>query len=80
MDPPPYSMYSPINGYSNTSTTTSWYAPLMSLIAVFVGQSYIGNSAKLLVLGTLVEMGRRLCFWFMERVRFRGYSYVRRDT
>lgn len=52
----------------------------MSLIAVFVGQSYIGNSAKLLVLGTLVEMGRRLCFWFMERVRFRGYSYVRRDT
>ncbi|KAF8892728.1 P-loop containing nucleoside triphosphate hydrolase protein [Mucidula mucida] len=49
----------------------------MSLIAVFVGQSYIGNSAKLLVLGTLVEMGRRLCFWFMERVRFQ-YSMTAR--
>ncbi|KAF8994252.1 P-loop containing nucleoside triphosphate hydrolase protein [Hymenopellis radicata] len=49
----------------------------MSLFAVFVGQSYIGNSARLLVLGTLVEVGRRLCFWLMERVRFQ-YSMTAR--
>ncbi|KAJ3730831.1 P-loop containing nucleoside triphosphate hydrolase protein [Lentinula raphanica] len=35
----------------------------------FLSKSYFKDSAKLLILGSLVEAGRRLCQWFLERFR-----------
>ncbi|KAJ7128794.1 P-loop containing nucleoside triphosphate hydrolase protein [Mycena crocata] len=47
----------------------------MALSSVFAGlglisQAYLGSSVKLLILGSVVEMGRRLCQWLMVRLRF----------
>ncbi|KAJ7033568.1 P-loop containing nucleoside triphosphate hydrolase protein [Mycena alexandri] len=65
----------------NPSTTehgaiqdSSWMASFMGLSSIFgllglVSQTYIGSSLKLLVLGSLIETGRRLCWWFIERFR-----------
>ncbi|KAJ6602094.1 P-loop containing nucleoside triphosphate hydrolase protein [Mycena vulgaris] len=35
----------------------------------FLSQSYVGSSLKLLVLGSLIETGRRFCSWLIERFR-----------
>ena len=42
-----------------------------SFIASLFSNSYILDSAKLLVLGSLIETGRRLFQWLIERFRFR---------
>ncbi|RDB27534.1 putative mitochondrial chaperone BCS1-A [Hypsizygus marmoreus] len=39
----------------------------MSFIASLLQNQHLVDSAKLLVLGTLIETGRRLCKWLMER-------------
>ncbi|KAJ7216839.1 P-loop containing nucleoside triphosphate hydrolase protein [Mycena rebaudengoi] len=59
--------------------SSSWLTSFMGLSSIFgalgiLSQSYAGSSVKLLVLGSLVEMGRRLAWWFIERFRFLEYS------
>src|SRR5882762_10341799 len=39
--------------------------------SLFVNSSYLHESAKLLILGSIIETGRRLCQWLIERFRFR---------
>jgi hypothetical protein len=56
---------------------SSWMTSFMGLSSIFavlglISQSYMGSSLKLLVLGSLVEAGRRLCWWLIERFRIRG--------
>jgi chaperone BCS1 len=43
-----------------------------SLDAFFLNSSYLRESVKLLVLGSIIETGRRLCQWLIERFRLRG--------
>ncbi|KAJ7252184.1 P-loop containing nucleoside triphosphate hydrolase protein [Mycena rebaudengoi] len=55
--------------------SSSWLTSFMGISSIFgalgiLSQSYAGSSVKLLVLGSLVEMGRRLAWWFIERFRF----------
>ncbi|KAF8169484.1 P-loop containing nucleoside triphosphate hydrolase protein [Mycena galopus ATCC 62051] len=52
----------------------SWLSSFMGLSSIFaalglVSQSYVGSSLKLLILGSLIETGRRFCWWLMERFR-----------
>lgn len=42
-----------------------------SFIASLATNPYIWDSARLLILGTLIETGRRLCYWLMERFKIR---------
>ncbi|KAG6889201.1 hypothetical protein C0995_002661 [Termitomyces sp. Mi166 len=41
----------------------------LSFVASLASNPYIWDSARLLILGTLVETGRRLCYWFIERFK-----------
>ncbi|KAG5717627.1 hypothetical protein E4T56_gene3769 [Termitomyces sp. T112] len=41
----------------------------LSFIASLASNPYIWDSVRLLILGTLIEAGRRLCYWFMERFK-----------
>ncbi|KAG6852907.1 hypothetical protein C0991_008250 [Blastosporella zonata] len=41
----------------------------LSFVASLATNPYIWDSARLLVLGTLIETGRRLCQWLMERFK-----------
>ncbi|KAJ3833700.1 P-loop containing nucleoside triphosphate hydrolase protein [Lentinula raphanica] len=53
------------------TTLQNWLLPLNGLahlIALF-SNSYFQDSAKLLILGSIVEAGRRLFQWFLERFR-----------
>jgi hypothetical protein len=36
-----------------------------------LSQAYLGSSVKLLVIGSVIEAGRRLCQWLMVRLRLR---------
>ncbi|KAJ7175038.1 P-loop containing nucleoside triphosphate hydrolase protein [Mycena crocata] len=52
-----------------------WFTSFMALSSVFAGlgmisQAYLGSSVKLLILGSVIEMGRRLCQWLIVRLRF----------
>ncbi|KAF7360859.1 hypothetical protein MSAN_01115500 [Mycena sanguinolenta] len=56
------------------ATGSSWMASFMGLSSIFAAlgfftQSYVGSSLKLLVLGSLIETGRRFCWWLIERFR-----------
>jgi len=42
-----------------------------SFFASLFSNTYAFGSVKLLVLGSLIETGRRLCQWLYERLRFR---------
>ncbi|KAJ6622299.1 BCS1 N terminal-domain-containing protein [Mycena sp. CBHHK59/15] len=47
----------------------------MGLSSIFatvglLSQAYLGSSIKLLILGSVVETGRRVCQWLIERFRF----------
>ncbi|KAK0480449.1 P-loop containing nucleoside triphosphate hydrolase protein [Armillaria luteobubalina] len=53
------------------------FSSLFGLGALFTTHSYIWDSFRLLVLGSIIETGRRLCQWLMERVRFQ-YSVTAR--
>lgn len=58
---------------------TEWLSSLltiMGLSALFdsiFSNSYLQESAKLLVLGSVIETGRRLCQWVIERFRYREH-------
>ncbi|KAJ6565227.1 P-loop containing nucleoside triphosphate hydrolase protein [Mycena vulgaris] len=57
-----------------TSQHSSWMASFVGLSSIFgalgfLSQSYVGSSLKLLVLGSLIETGRRFCWWLIERFR-----------
>ncbi|TFK66856.1 P-loop containing nucleoside triphosphate hydrolase protein [Pluteus cervinus] len=41
-----------------------------SFMAGFLQWGYLVNSVKLLLLGSVIETGRRICYWLLERVRF----------
>ncbi|KAJ7784913.1 P-loop containing nucleoside triphosphate hydrolase protein [Mycena maculata] len=52
-----------------------WITSFMGLSSVFaalgmISQAYLGSSIKLLILGSVVETGRRLCQWLIVRFRF----------
>ncbi|GLB44345.1 putative mitochondrial chaperone BCS1 [Lyophyllum shimeji] len=42
----------------------------LSFVAGMASNPYLWDSARLLILGTLIETGRRLCQWLMERFKF----------
>ncbi|KAJ7510970.1 P-loop containing nucleoside triphosphate hydrolase protein [Mycena galericulata] len=55
--------------------SSSWLASFMGLSSIFgalgvLSQSHIGSSLRLLILGTLIETGRRFSRWLIERFRF----------
>ncbi|KAJ7690475.1 P-loop containing nucleoside triphosphate hydrolase protein [Mycena rosella] len=57
-----------------TDQASSWLASFMGLSSMFgvlgfLSQSYVGSSLKLLMLGSLIETGRRFCWWLIERFR-----------
>ncbi|KAF5346178.1 hypothetical protein D9758_009975 [Tetrapyrgos nigripes] len=59
---------------------TSIFPPLFSFLAAFsTTNSYVFNSAKLLLLGTIIETGRRLFIWLVERFRIQ-YSITAEFT
>ncbi|KAG6820454.1 hypothetical protein H0H93_000208 [Arthromyces matolae] len=51
-----------------------------SFLASFASNPYLWDSARLLILGTLIETGRRLCSWLMERFTFRTSLLARVPT
>ncbi|KAJ7125987.1 P-loop containing nucleoside triphosphate hydrolase protein [Mycena epipterygia] len=74
------STYSHINkfpfsgGQDATGDGSSWLTSFVGLSSIFgalgfLSQSHIGSSLKLLILGTLIETGRRFCRWLIERFR-----------
>ena len=44
-----------------------------SVFASLLSNAHAFDSVKLLVLGSIVETGRRLCQWLYERLRFREF-------
>ncbi|KAF8153881.1 P-loop containing nucleoside triphosphate hydrolase protein [Crassisporium funariophilum] len=52
---------------SNVLTRIMGFSFFASLLQ---SNSYMLDSAKLLILGTIIETGRRLCQWLIERFRF----------
>ncbi|KAJ7171396.1 P-loop containing nucleoside triphosphate hydrolase protein [Mycena filopes] len=61
-------------GDYSTNQDSSWMSSFMGLSSMFgllglVSQSHLGSSLKLLILGTLIETGRRFCRWVIERFR-----------
>lgn len=63
------------------SSSSPWHLLLgflpLGLSSVFVQQQsasgYVLDSLKLVILGTLLELGRRVFLWAMERFRFREF-------
>ena len=60
---------------------TEWLSSLLSFIGlsslvdnVSINSTYLHESAKLLILGSVIEAGRRLSQWLMERFKFRGLA------
>ncbi|KAF8163917.1 P-loop containing nucleoside triphosphate hydrolase protein [Mycena galopus ATCC 62051] len=52
-----------------------WFTSFLGISSVFaavgmLSQSYLGSSVKLLILGSIVEVGRRLFQWLAVRFRF----------
>ncbi|KAJ7585054.1 mitochondrial chaperone BCS1 [Mycena floridula] len=63
--------------FSSQSTTgflSSWIPQFMGLSslfgAVFSSKSYLWDSMRLLAMGSVIETGRRLFQWFVDRFRF----------
>ncbi|KAG6897624.1 hypothetical protein C0992_012853 [Termitomyces sp. T32_za158] len=58
-------------GRTSASTNSFGFSSIMgfSFIASLAANPYIWDSARLLILGTLIETGRRLCYWLMERFK-----------
>ncbi|KAJ7615764.1 P-loop containing nucleoside triphosphate hydrolase protein [Mycena polygramma] len=63
-------------GFAGDDATqgSSWMTSFMGLSSIFgalglISHSYVGSSLKLLVLGSLIETGRRFGRWLMERFR-----------
>ncbi|KAJ6563306.1 P-loop containing nucleoside triphosphate hydrolase protein [Mycena vulgaris] len=61
-------------GDTQTAPGSSSLASFMGLSSIFgalgfLSQSYVGSSLKLLVLGSLIETGRRFFRWLIERFR-----------
>ena len=76
---PYYDVYegAPSHGGGGSSLWGDWsimsFTRIMgfSFIASLFSKSYMVDSAKLLILGSLIETGRRLFQWLIERFRFR---------
>ncbi|KAJ7214490.1 P-loop containing nucleoside triphosphate hydrolase protein [Mycena pura] len=69
-----YGPQSGLAGADATAQGSSWMTSFMGLSSIFaalglVSQSYVGSSLKLLVLGSLIETGRRFFQWLIERFR-----------
>lgn len=84
--PPTMAVASVLDFSGQWSLWTEWFGSLLSFgrssifDPFFAKSSYLHESAKLLVLGSIIEAGRRLCQWLIERFRFRrrfmGYFYI----
>ena len=44
--------------------------------SMFQSNSYMVDSIRLFLLGTIIETGRRFCQWLIERFRFRQYKLL----
>jgi hypothetical protein len=78
MDPLDFPVaYEPTNrddeGSSVLGLPSGSFARFMGLSSLFafLPQSYLYNSIRLLVLGSVIETGRRLCQWLLERFKLR---------
>ncbi|KAJ6534248.1 P-loop containing nucleoside triphosphate hydrolase protein [Mycena capillaripes] len=77
MSTPYYATQNAFGGLAGADATgqgSSWMTSFMGLSSIFatlglVSQSYVGSSLKLLVLGSLIETGRRFFQWLIERFR-----------
>ncbi|KAK7035646.1 P-loop containing nucleoside triphosphate hydrolase protein [Favolaschia claudopus] len=59
---------------ANTQNSQNWMSSFMGLSSIFavlglISQSHVGSSLRLFILGTLIETGRRSCYWIVERFR-----------
>lgn len=45
--------------------------PTFGLSTLYETLFYLQESAKLLILGLIIEVGRRVCQWLVERFKFR---------
>ena len=79
LSPPIDARMMPANADSIWSLLTEWIVSLISRIGLssifdtLFANSYLQESAKLLVLGSIIETGRRLCQWLIERFQFREF-------
>ncbi|KAJ6497945.1 hypothetical protein DFH09DRAFT_336850 [Mycena vulgaris] len=61
-------------GTQGMGDLTPWLTSFMGLSSIFaavgmLSQTHLGSSVKLLILGSVIETGRRLCQWFIVRFR-----------
>ncbi|KAF8884507.1 P-loop containing nucleoside triphosphate hydrolase protein [Infundibulicybe gibba] len=63
--------YSPnVGAWSDLLSSSFTRVMGLSFFASLFSHSYLFDSAKLLILGSIIETGRRLCQWLIERFRF----------
>ena len=59
--------------------SVEWLSSLVSIFGLstlfdtLFANSYLQESVKLLILGSIIETGRRLCQWLIERFKFRAF-------
>ncbi|KAJ7302274.1 P-loop containing nucleoside triphosphate hydrolase protein [Mycena albidolilacea] len=63
------------SGMGDQDTLSQWMSSFVGLSSVFaavglLGQAYLGSSIKLLIMGSIVEAGRRMYQWLSVRLRF----------
>ncbi|KAJ7121416.1 hypothetical protein C8R44DRAFT_853057 [Mycena epipterygia] len=68
------SVSSPFGGAQSADANSPWLVSFLGLSSVFAAvgtfsQAYLGSSIRLLILGSVIEAGRRLCQWLMVRFR-----------
>ncbi|KAJ7171437.1 P-loop containing nucleoside triphosphate hydrolase protein [Mycena filopes] len=59
----------------DSAQSSRWYTSFFGLSSIFVAlglvsQAHLGQSIKLLIFGSILETGRRLCQWLIIRFRF----------
>jgi hypothetical protein len=58
-----------------SAPANSWLTSILgaSFLTTLMQNAYLLDSLRLLIMGTVIETGRRLCQWLMERFSFRMF-------
>lgn len=69
------------SGMEDQDTLSGWMTSFVGLSSVFaavglLGQAHLGSSIRLLIMGSIVEAGRRLYQWLSVRLRFRTWLLI----
>ncbi|KAJ7171413.1 P-loop containing nucleoside triphosphate hydrolase protein [Mycena filopes] len=62
-------------GTYDSAQSPPWFTSFLGLSSIFaalglLSQTHLGSSIKLLIVGSIIETGRRLCQWLIVRFRF----------